>query len=107
MRTFIEFLKITILGGLFVLLPVLLFYLLLTEALQAIVGMATPIADLFPKGTFDEAKAQVLIDQFIKTSDYEFECSKIVGRKFDDVGDHANYLHDGGCSEIIETLAIA
>jgi uncharacterized membrane protein len=61
MRTFIEFLKTTILGGLFVLLPVLLFYLLLTEALQAIVGMATPIADLFPKGTFDQAKAQVLI----------------------------------------------
>ena len=53
--------KTTLLGGLFVLLPVLLFYLLLTEALQAVVGLATPIADLFPKGTFDQAKAQVLI----------------------------------------------
>ncbi len=61
MRTFIEFLKTTILGGVFVLLPVLLFYLLLTEALQAIVGLATPIADLFPKGTFDQTKAPVLI----------------------------------------------
>ena len=61
MRTFIEFLKTTLLGGLFVLLPVLLFYLLLTEALQALVGLATPIADLFPKGTFDETKAPVLI----------------------------------------------
>ena len=61
MRTFIEFLKTTILGGLFVLLPVLLFYLLLTEALQAIVGLATPIANLFPKGTFDATKAPVLV----------------------------------------------
>ena len=61
MRTFIEFLKTTILGGLFGLLPVLLFYLIFSEALQAIIGLATPIADLFPKGTFDEAKAPVLI----------------------------------------------
>jgi uncharacterized membrane protein len=61
MRTFIEFLKTTIMGGLFVLLPVLLFYLLLTEALQAIVGLATPIADLFPKDTFDESKALALV----------------------------------------------
>ena len=61
MRTFIEFLKTTLLGGLFVLLPVLLFYLLLTKALQTIVGLATPIADLFPKGTFDETKAPVMV----------------------------------------------
>ena len=61
MRIFTEFLKTTILGGLFVLLPVLLFYLLLTEVLQAIVGLATPIADLFPKDTFDQAKAPLLI----------------------------------------------
>jgi hypothetical protein len=49
---------------------------------------------------FDE-----LIDKFLKKTDYEFECSKIVGRKFENIGDHADYLHDGGCSEIIELLA--
>ncbi len=46
-----------------------------------------------------------VIDKFLKCTDYEFECSKIAGRKFKDVKDHANYLHEGGCLKIIETLA--
>ncbi len=54
MKKLLEFLKTTMIGGLFVLLPVLLLYLLLSEALGLIVALATPIADLFPKGTFDE-----------------------------------------------------
>ncbi|PQP34080.1 hypothetical protein C6A37_09625, partial [Desulfobacteraceae bacterium SEEP-SAG9] len=61
MRQLIEFLKTTALGGLFVLLPVLLLYLLLSEALDLIVVLATPIADLFPKGTFDQIKSPALI----------------------------------------------
>jgi hypothetical protein len=56
---------------------------------------------------YKHPKAQALIDQFIKASNYEFECSKIVGRKFNDVSDHANYLRDGGCSDIIEALQSA
>ena len=46
-----------------------------------------------------------LMDRFLKSTDYEFECSKIVGRRFENIGDHAGYLRDGGCSEIIEVLA--
>ena len=45
------------------------------------------------------------IDTFIRSVDFEYECSKIVGRKFENVGDHAGYLRDGGCSKIIEVLA--
>jgi hypothetical protein len=45
------------------------------------------------------------IEKFAKCTDYEFECSKIVGRRFESIGDHAGYLRDGGCSEIIEVLA--
>jgi len=52
-----EFLKTTALGGLFVVLPVLLLYMLLGEMLNLVIGLATPIADLFPKGTFDELTA--------------------------------------------------
>ena len=55
-----EFLKTTAMGGLFVLLPVLLLYLLLAEALDLVIALATPIADLFPKGTFDQIKFPVL-----------------------------------------------
>jgi uncharacterized membrane protein len=46
---------------LFVLLPVLLLFLLLAEALDLVVALATPITGLFPKGTFDESKFPVII----------------------------------------------
>jgi len=46
------------------------------------------------------------MDRFIKNaSDFKFECSEIVRRKFEDINDHAGYLRDGGCSKIIEVLA--
>jgi len=45
------------------------------------------------------------IERFLNSSDYEFECSKIVGRKFENLHDHADYLQAGGCAKIIATLA--
>jgi Putative redox-active protein (C_GCAxxG_C_C) len=57
------------------------------------------------KVDFKNPKAQETIDRFVKCTDFEFECSKIVGRKFDNIKDHADYLRDGGCSELIEVLA--
>jgi hypothetical protein len=45
------------------------------------------------------------IDRFVERADFEFECSEIVGRKFENIRDHADYLRDGGCSKIIEVLA--
>jgi uncharacterized membrane protein len=65
MRSLIEFAKTTFLGGLFVLLPLVLFYLLLAEMLGLVVALATPIADLFPKGTFDQVKMPVVIGVFL------------------------------------------
>jgi hypothetical protein len=57
------------------------------------------------KIAFKAPSALDAIDRFIKCTDYEFECSKIVGRKFENIGDHASYLCTGGCSKIIEVLA--
>lgn len=45
------------------------------------------------------------IEKFLESSDYEFECSKIVGRKFESVEDHATYICGGGCSKLIDSLA--
>jgi hypothetical protein len=53
---------------------------------------------------FQSLAAQAF-DRFVKSSDYEFECSEIVGREFEDIHDHAAYLQDGGCSQIIDALA--
>jgi len=61
MKQIVDFLKTTVIGGLFVLLPVLLLYMLLAEALQLVVALATPIADLFPKWVFAQAEAPILI----------------------------------------------
>ena len=61
MKQLLDFLKTTAMGGLFVLLPILLLYLLLAEALDLIVALATPIADLFPGGTFDKIEFPVIV----------------------------------------------
>ena len=57
------------------------------------------------KVEFNSPEAIEVIDRFLQRSDGEFECAKIVGRQFENVADHARYLHDGGCTKIIEALA--
>jgi hypothetical protein len=46
-----------------------------------------------------------VIDRFVKCTDCEFECSEIVGKKFEKISDHAEYLKNGGCAELTDTLA--
>ena len=46
-----------------------------------------------------------IIDTFLKCTDYQFECSKIVGRKFKNIKDHSDFLSKEGCTQVIETLA--
>ncbi len=55
LKNLLEFLKTTVLGGLFVMLPILLLYLVLAEAFELIVVLATPVADLI----FQEGAAQI------------------------------------------------
>ena len=54
---------------------------------------------------FKNPSATDAIDRFMKCTDFQFECSEIVGRRFENIDDHAGYLREGGCSEIIEVLA--
>ncbi|MGB5177301.1 MAG: hypothetical protein WBP44_01090 [Gammaproteobacteria bacterium] len=61
MKTLLEFLKSTLMGGFFILLPLLLFGLLLGEILEAIIGLATPIAELFPQSWFENVQAPVAV----------------------------------------------
>jgi uncharacterized membrane protein len=61
MKKVLSFFKLTALGGLLVLLPILLFILLLIEIVQMVVGLATPIAGLFPGGTLDDAAHPVVL----------------------------------------------
>jgi uncharacterized membrane protein len=56
-----NFLKSTLLGGLFVLLPLMLLWIGIKEIGGLLVEMATPIADLFPPGVFDNLTAPGVI----------------------------------------------
>jgi len=57
------------------------------------------------KVEFNSPEATEAIDRFVQSTDCEFECDKIVGRKFAGVADHAAYLRDGGCAKVIGALA--
>ena len=54
---------------------------------------------------FKAPEALAAIDRFVKCTDFEFECSEIVGRQFDSISDHAAHLRAGGCSAIFQALA--
>ena len=55
--------------------------------------------------SYDNPEATATIERFLESTDYEFECSKITGRRFESVQDHARYIRDGGCSKIIAAIA--
>lgn len=57
------------------------------------------------KLSFNLGASSPEMEQFLASADYEFECANIVGRKFADITDHAAYVREGGCAEIIEALA--
>lgn len=53
----------------------------------------------------DSPELSKLVERFLKTTGYEFECSKIAGMRFESASEHAAYLHAGGCMELIDALA--
>lgn len=61
MKALADFIKTATIGGLFVLIPIMLFYQIFSEIMEVGVALATPIADLFPAGSFDDAKATWLL----------------------------------------------
>ncbi|MFC1996563.1 C-GCAxxG-C-C family (seleno)protein [Chloroflexota bacterium] len=57
--------------------------------------------------SFSDTWVGDMTERFLESSDYEFECSEIVGRRFENIGEHAAYINNRGCAEIIEALAIS
>ncbi len=53
MNKITEFLKTSLSGGFFVLMPLVMFYLLMDEMIELLVALATPVADLFPPALFE------------------------------------------------------
>lgn len=57
------------------------------------------------KPGFKSADAAGVIARFVKCTGCEFECAKIVGRRFEDAADHARHVQNGGCAKILDALA--
>jgi len=84
-KTIGEFLKTTAIGGLLVLLPLLLLEMMLVEILQLVVALATPIADLLPRGWIDAINAPVLLAVlliFLSSFALGLAGKAVVGRRF-------------------------
>jgi len=54
---------------------------------------------------FNDPAITDTIDRFVESTDFQFECAEIVGRRFLNIEDHASYLHAGGCSKVLGALA--
>jgi hypothetical protein len=51
------------------------------------------------------SRAENVISTFLKASGNEFECAQIAGRKFNSIGEHAEFIRRGGCAKVIYALA--
>ena len=54
---------------------------------------------------FQAPHAHDVLERFQTSTGCEFECSRIVGRRFESIADHAGYVRAGGCGKLIEVLA--
>jgi hypothetical protein len=78
-------------------------------ALGAAIWLRGMLKDLKPgeKLDFNNPAALEAMEKFLAVSNYEFECSNIVGRKFENVQDHSEFIKGGGCSDILDELSSA
>ena len=56
------------------------------------------------KYTTSDKELEKVLDTFYKETDYEMECHKICGKKFDSVEEHSEFVKNGGCDKLINVL---
>jgi hypothetical protein len=45
------------------------------------------------------------LNAFYKETDYEMQCDKICGKRFNTLGEHTEFIKNGGCKNLINVLA--
>lgn len=69
------------------------------------------ILELIKKGEWKAAisdpDSDRIINKFYNVTDYNIACHEICERKFESIGDHSEFIKNGGCRKIIEVLAQA
>jgi hypothetical protein len=59
------------------------------------------------KSAFPNPVSKTVLEKFMEVAEYEFECPKLSGKKFNSVKEHTEFVRSGGCAKIIEVLATA
>ena len=57
------------------------------------------------KVAFDNPEGQKILQKFMETTDYKFECKNISRKMFNSLEEHTDYIDKGGCSKLISALA--
>lgn len=75
-------------------------------ALSAAIWMATyNYEKKHGKSPYPCPDAETVLKKYLDVADYEFDCKVITGRIFENISDHTEYLEQGGCKKIIDTIA--
>jgi len=56
------------------------------------------------KYTMHNQEAEEALEKFYEVTDYEILCEKIADKHFESVDDHTEYINNGGCEKLINTL---
>lgn len=48
-----------------------------------------------------------ILDKFQEITGSEMNCKQITGEHFESINEHSEYIHQGGCKELIESLSLA
>lgn len=56
------------------------------------------------KSSLTDPESEKILNAFLEVTNYEMECHKICGKQFKTVEEHTDYIRNGGCQKLIETL---
>ncbi len=75
-------------------------------ALAAAIWMITlrKVKDDNYKFVMNDPETQKLKELFLEETDYKMECRKICGREFKTIGEHTEFINQGGCGRLIDLL---
>jgi hypothetical protein len=57
------------------------------------------------KVSFSDPVTDKILKTFLEETDYEMECNAITGKCFKSIGEHSDFVKNGGCKKLIEVLA--
>ena len=57
------------------------------------------------KAGLSDPDSEEIIKRFYEATDYEMECHKICGKRFNTIDEHSEFIKNGGCDKLINVLA--